>query len=64
MPRAMPKTINGTFQEPVFILGRFWVTNGRLDNGDFIRGEDTLTEGIFSVALLEDLSLLNRHTEK
>jgi hypothetical protein len=41
MPRATPKTVKGAFQEPVFILGCFWVTNGRLgDEGEHLGGRN------------------------
>jgi hypothetical protein len=64
MLRAMPETVKGTFQEPVFIFCCFRITNGRLNNSDFIRGEEALAEGVLAVPLFEDLSLLDCHAEK
>jgi hypothetical protein len=50
---AAAKTIECLFEEPVFVLDRVGVTNGRLDYRHLVVGENALTKCVFAVALFE-----------
>jgi hypothetical protein len=57
------ETIKWFSQEPIFVLGSVRVSNRRLDNSDFVVGENSLAEGILAVALFESASLFDREAD-
>jgi hypothetical protein len=48
---ALSEAIEGVFKKPILIGSGFWIAARRSNNGNLIRRENLLTEGIFAVAL-------------
>jgi hypothetical protein len=64
MSWAAAEAVQCPLQEPIFILFCVGITNGRFDNGDFVRRENTVAEGVLAVALSEFATLLNGHAHE
>jgi hypothetical protein len=60
---AAAKPIQSALEKPIFIVGGFWISNGWLDNCNFIWREDALTKCIFRIPLLEVVTVIKCHTE-
>jgi hypothetical protein len=58
---AASKAISSSLKQPILILLGIEVPDGQLDNSDFIRWEDTLTEGVLAIALFEGAALFDHH---
>ena len=54
MVRGSPEPVERFVKEPIGVLIVFGVSDGRAHNGEFVVGKSGMTEGIFTVALLED----------
>jgi hypothetical protein len=63
MPGALTEAVQGTFEEPIFILLSIGIANWRFDNRDFVVGEDALAEGILIVTLLECMPSFDSHAD-
>ncbi len=51
MPRAVPKSIEHPFKEPIFIRGGSGITARRANNSNLVGRKDALTECVFTITL-------------
>ena len=61
---ATAQAIQRTFEQPKLIFLSVGISDRRFDDRDFIRGKDTLKEGVFAVSLFQCGTFLNSHTDK
>ncbi len=64
MMRTASKTVESPKEEPTFVWIGVGIPRGRANNGDLIRRENSLTECIFAIPLLQRVTFFNGKTDK
>ena len=64
MTWATTETVQCLLEKPVFARLSVGITGWRADDGDFVRWQNAIAEGIFAIALLEDTTLFDSQTDK
>jgi hypothetical protein len=62
MLQTTAKPIQCALEEPLFIFGCFWISDGWLDNLSFVGREDALTKCVFTIPLFESAAVFKGHT--
>jgi hypothetical protein len=61
MPRAVPKSIEHPFKEPIFIRSGFGIAAREANNSNLVRKKDALTECVFTITLTKRTTRRDRH---
>ncbi len=64
MSGAPLEAVEGVFKKPILIGSGFQIAVRRSNDGDLIRRENPLTEGIFAVSLIKGTTRCNSHTSE
>jgi hypothetical protein len=61
---ATTETVQCLLEKPIFARLSVGITRWRTDDGDFLRGQNAITEGILAIALFEYTTLFDSQTDK
>ena len=64
MPRAVPKSIEYPFKEPIFIRGSFRIAARGANNSNLVRRKGALTDCAFTITLMRGTMRRDRHAHE